>query len=285
MADASGADYDTIRRIHMIGELTKGQCSMFGAWGKAVPDNGLFVLRAFDWDMDGPFKNFAQITVYHALNSSENSYVSLGWSGWIASLSGVNDKQMSIHQIGASFPDASFGNMSSSGVPFTHILRDILQFDSTRLDGLSRFASAHRTSDHIMGIGSGVDRLFNSVEYSASVCGIMDDKNLRPVASWHERIDSIVYHGMDWLCPGYSQPLHDQLVKHYGNITAETAIRDIMSIVQTGDLHVYVADLVNMVMWFAHGRADGASGPVNAYDRSYTRLDLKTTFAVPPPSF
>lgn len=38
MADASGADFKMIRRIHMIGELTKGSCSMLGAWGKATKD-------------------------------------------------------------------------------------------------------------------------------------------------------------------------------------------------------------------------------------------------------
>jgi hypothetical protein len=38
IADASGVPLKLIRRIHMIGELTKGTCSMFGAWGKATPD-------------------------------------------------------------------------------------------------------------------------------------------------------------------------------------------------------------------------------------------------------
>lgn len=36
IADASGFSYETIRRIHMIGELTKGSCSMYGAWGNAT---------------------------------------------------------------------------------------------------------------------------------------------------------------------------------------------------------------------------------------------------------
>jgi len=55
LSDASGADYKTIRRIHMIGELTKGACSMFGAWGNAVANAGtrLLQLRALDWDVDG----------------------------------------------------------------------------------------------------------------------------------------------------------------------------------------------------------------------------------------
>lgn len=38
----------------MLGELTKGSCSMFGAWGSALPSsNGVLQLRALDWNMDG----------------------------------------------------------------------------------------------------------------------------------------------------------------------------------------------------------------------------------------
>ena len=33
----------------MIGELTKGACSMFGAWGKATSHGQTIQLRALDW--------------------------------------------------------------------------------------------------------------------------------------------------------------------------------------------------------------------------------------------
>lgn len=49
MADGSGVDFSYFRRIHMIGELTKGACSMFGAWGKATTDGQTVQLRALDW--------------------------------------------------------------------------------------------------------------------------------------------------------------------------------------------------------------------------------------------
>jgi isopenicillin-N N-acyltransferase like protein len=259
---------------------------MFGAWGDALADpTSLLTMRALDWNMDGPFRNFAQLTVYHAApNSLENSFVNIGWTGWIGSLSGVSEAQMSIHEIGVSKPDNTFGEESREGVPFTYVLRDILQWDQTQLDGVSRLASSHRTCDLILGVGGGKERRFNSVQYSASVCNIMDDKNLKPVATWHEPIDNVVYHGMDWMCPGYNSALHDQLAKHHGNLTAEIAVSDVMSIVQTGDLHVWVADLVNMKLWTAHARKDGAAGPDNAYQRAFIYLDLNALFNTPAPS-
>jgi hypothetical protein len=283
MADATGMDAQKISRIHMIGELTKGRCSMFGAWGKALlAKNGLLTLRALDWAMDGPFRNFPEVTVYHAQNSNENTFLNLGWTGWIGSISGVSDQQLSIHEIGVAFPDDSFGGESRIGVPFTYVLRDILQFDKTQKAGVQRLQTANRTAHLILGVGGGKERVFNSIEYSHDVCIPMDDTNMKPVADWHPNIENVVYHGMDWLCPSFNQVLGTQLKTLWGNLTAESAIRDVMSITQTGDLHIYVTDLVGMTIWFANAAKDGAAGPASAYDRSYIRMDLKTLFAVTP---
>lgn len=49
IADGSGVDFKYFRRIHMIGELTKGACSMFGAWGNATSNGQTVQLRALDW--------------------------------------------------------------------------------------------------------------------------------------------------------------------------------------------------------------------------------------------
>ena len=71
-----------------------------------------------------------------------------------------------------------------------------------------------------------------------------------------------------------------------------------MPILQSGDLHVYgdfaacsalsliihtfctVADLVNNQFYFALAAATGTSGPKNAYDRPYMRLDLTVSLSM-----
>ena len=72
---------------------------------------------------------------------------------------------------------------------------------------------------------------------------------------------------MDWLCPGYSEVLARQLGLHHGNVTALNTIRDIVSIVQTGDLHVAVYDLSRELLYVANARGDSEQGPTYAYDR------------------
>lgn len=49
IADGSGVEFKYFKRVHMIGELTKGACSMFGAWGKATSKGQTVQLRALDW--------------------------------------------------------------------------------------------------------------------------------------------------------------------------------------------------------------------------------------------
>lgn len=49
ISDGSGVPYALLRRVHMIGEVTKGHCSMFGAWGNATLNKETIQLRALDW--------------------------------------------------------------------------------------------------------------------------------------------------------------------------------------------------------------------------------------------
>lgn len=53
-----------------------------------------------------------------------------------------------------SFPDDTFGTESRFGIPFTFLLRDILQFDESLDDTIDRLINAHRTCDLILGTGS-----------------------------------------------------------------------------------------------------------------------------------
>lgn len=91
IADGSGVELKYFRRMHMIGELTKGACSMFGAWGKATSHGQTIQLRALDWDIDGPFRKYPLAIVYHPSSKKYgNTWLNIGFVGWIGVLSGVN---------------------------------------------------------------------------------------------------------------------------------------------------------------------------------------------------
>jgi hypothetical protein len=287
LADGGGVSYDTLRRIHMIGELTKGACSMFGAWGSATASTGnTYQLRALDWDVDGPYKDFPLIVVYHPNGDNGHPFVNIGFVGWIGCLSGMSSTQLAISEIGVSFPDDTFGSESRFGVPFIFLMRDIIQYDKTVDDSITRITSAHRTCNLILGVGDGKLGYFRGFQYSHSVARVINDQNLLPANdTWHPQIKNVVYWGMDWLCPGFSGVLGKQLSKYHGNITAEITIRYITAITQTGDLHLVICDLTNSQMWVAFAAGAGVSGPKYAYDRSFIYLNAKQLFAEQAPIF
>jgi hypothetical protein len=58
------------------------------------------------------------------------SFANVGWTGWLGSITGMSSERVAISEIGVSFPDASFGNESRVGNPFTFLLRDIIQVNN-----------------------------------------------------------------------------------------------------------------------------------------------------------
>ncbi len=81
IADASGTDYQMLLRMNLFPELTKASCSFVGAWGAATSDGHSYQVRALDFDTDGPFRDFAMLTVYHP--SDGHAFANVGWPGQV----------------------------------------------------------------------------------------------------------------------------------------------------------------------------------------------------------
>lgn len=75
------------------------------------------------------------------------------------------------------------------------------------------------------------------------------------------------FSGMDWLCPGYSEVLARQNNTNLGKLTPDVIIRDVVSIEQSGSLHIAVYDLANDFVYIANARGTLESGPLDAFDR------------------
>jgi len=289
ISDGSGTDYDLMRRIHMLPEATKGHCSMFGASGDATKSGNLLQLRALDWDVDGPFKDNVNVIVYHNDDDPDRvSWANVAWSGFIGSVTGFNSQQLAISEIGVTYPDDTFGEESRHGIPFVNLLRDILEKDSHFYDADTRISDAIRTCNLILGVGDAKTGDFNSVQYSNSVANFITPDNFLPANdTWHAPIDDVVYFGMDWLCPNYSEVLHDRLEENWGKIDPEIAVKDIIARTQTGNLHIAVYDLADEAAYLSFAKRsdddDDETGSM-AYERSFTKLDLEDLFKTPPPS-
>lgn len=81
--------------------------------------------------------------------------MNIGFMGWIGVLSGVNEHQLAVSEIGVYFSDETFGKESRFGNPFTFVLRDVLQWDSSLEQSVARMKTTKRTCNLILGVGDG----------------------------------------------------------------------------------------------------------------------------------
>jgi hypothetical protein len=103
IADSAKVDYKLLVRLHMFGELTRGNisvnkklytcfiylylghCSYYGIWGKAALGGKTLQMRAFDWDMDANLQEYPVITVYHPRSSKlGHTFTNVAWAGNIS---------------------------------------------------------------------------------------------------------------------------------------------------------------------------------------------------------
>ena len=274
MADGSGLSLQNIIRINLIGEAAEFHCSLFGAWGKATAEDGhLYQLRSLDYETSMNIQKHPLIVIY--VPDEGNIFANIGYAGVIGSFSGINKKQLAISEIG---DDRSTDVITYQGIPFTCLLRDVLQFDKSLGEATKRIKNAKRTTRLLYGIGDGKSGQLLGFRTSSTRCNTYSPENLEPVTKSHKRISDIVYWGMTWDYPEYDGPLHDKLIEHYGKINAEVTINDILPSVKTGDLQTVIYDLTEMKIWVANARADHESGPLPAYNRKFVEFDMSAIF-------
>lgn len=286
LADSTSLSYDMIRRIHMIGEITRGACSFFGAWGNATQDNKVLQLRALDWDCGAGLQDYPLVTIYHPMNNSMgNPFANVGWTGWIGTLTGMSSTKIGISEIGISYPDYPpyFGDETYVGIPFIFLERQIVQYGTSVYDAMDMISDANRTCRLMLGVADANAQTARLVQYSHSEVNFYDDKDLEPLAWWHPRIENVVYAGMDWYCPFYQHSLFNQLSLYHGTLTPELSIFNVTSAVMTGDLHLAVYDLTDGLLYVGNHAPswDSASPNQKGYERQFVRLNVSYLFTKP----
>jgi len=284
MAAATGVDEQVIKRIHMIGEVTRGSCSFYGAFRTMTAGGKTLQLRALDWDMGAGLQNHPAVTIYHpgAGAGLGHAFANVGWTGWIGTLTGMSSAQVGISEIGVSYPNYPpyFGDEEYEGIPFIFLERQIVQRATGLDDAISMIAGANRTCRLILGVADGNARNATECQYSHSIARFFTSETLEPLAWWHPRIKDVVYNAMDWECPYYQHIMARQLTAMHGRLTPELSISNVTAVVQTGNLHAAVYDLTDMHLFVANGKgAQDASGAKEAYARQWLKIDAGAAFA------
>jgi len=137
LAEGSGVPLRELYRLHAIPDRTYS-CANFAAWGRATKGGRLIHLRTLDWNIDAGIQRFA--TVFVVRPAGKHAFVNLGWAGFVGVLTGVNDAQLSVGQIGAETTDATF-----RGEPMAFVMRRILEDAESLQEAVAIVRDARRT--------------------------------------------------------------------------------------------------------------------------------------------
>lgn len=137
LAEGSGVPLRELARLHAVPERTYS-CANFAAWGRATAGGRMIHVRNLDWNIQAGIQRFA--TVFVVRPTGKRAFVSVSWAGFIGVLSGINEAQISIGQVGAETVDATF-----RGEPMTFLMRRVLEETDSVAAAVSLVSSARRT--------------------------------------------------------------------------------------------------------------------------------------------
>ena len=296
VADGANVDIEKIVLLNLFPEMF--HCSAITAKDKATADGNLYHARVLDYSIGKGLQKSAVIIVQKPNNA--NSFVNISYAGFIGSVSGMNNKKISIGEIGAQ----GYGNWN--GMTMTFIMREILESASSLAmakkiiqnekrtcnyfyivsDGkTNKSFAAFATPEKVSFIKPGTNYKFSAFEdddievenpffetanekiyIDQSVKASQDDKTLIVLQGQHR--DTLSLTGFNY------KPypiLYQRLAKHFGSINEETIIEIIKRpVARKSNLHNVIFLPFKGDFWVAHAGENNEP----ACDQNYFRLNI-----------
>lgn len=283
MSAAAGLDKWKLRSVSQFPELIKAACTIVGANGPATKNGilqgGIAHLRGLDFGAHPKIKDLPMVAVYHPSDGSA-AVANFGWVGFTGAMTGMSSNPIGVGE--KVWIKSDFFNGSITGEAWTFLVRDILRAtDMTEV--FSIINNANRTCGIHLGVGDGTTNIFRGFEINEKQVLVFNDTTITPYPQ-HPTLSGIMYWDKGEQPTG-SYCLSSLLQQYYGQLDAELLVTTIAAQEQSGDLHCASFDYTNMVAYFANARKtwDATDGPLNAYDRQFTKLDMKALFSEPHP--
>ena len=299
--------YEDLRRLNLLPELIKAACTILGAWSDATVSHGLIHIRGLDWDDQAPIAKYATVVVYHPnasydgyaknfykyykqANYKSHAFANFGYPGLIGSLNAYSEASIGMGEkvwiTKEKDITTRFGN------PWTYVLRDVVQFADSIDTALTMMANAQRTCSIHLGLGSFERNIssktdenvgFRGIEYSAAELNIFNWQDMYSTKA-HPVFKDVVYWDKH-VQPSDNPCLGSLVLENYGRLDAATIIRNITSVSETGDTLNLIMDYGENAAYLAFSAPDDPQGPLEAYKRVHTRLDMGKLFAEPAPKW
>jgi len=138
LADGSGMKFDDILAGNLFSEAF--HCSGIALKGKATHDGSLYHVRVLDYITDAGLQDSAVLMIVEP--EGANAFMNVGYAGAMGSVTGMNEKQITIGEMGGA------GQGQWDGMPMNLLLRDALERASTLEEAMKIFQETPRTCEY-----------------------------------------------------------------------------------------------------------------------------------------
>ena len=212
-------------------------CSGVAVRGKASLDGSVVHARVLDYMRDIRLQDSAAVVVF--MPEGRNAWMSLGYAGFIGTVTAMNDKGLAIGEMGGG------GVGDWDGVPMSFLLRDIMERASTVEEGLGILRNSPRTCEYYYVLS----------DKSRAIAGVHADARqltvLQP-GQQHPELPRVPEETVLISGQGRAEALSERLQQHYGRIDVATMIEIIKRpVAMSSNLHNAIFAPETLDMWFA----------------------------------
>jgi hypothetical protein len=230
-------------------------CSGVALKGKATSGGRVLHARVLDYMREIDLQEAATVTVF--MPAGFNAWMSLGYAGFIGTVTAMNERGLAIGEMGGR------GEGQWDGIPMSLLLRDVMERAATVDEALAILRDAPRTCEYyyVLSDRSGTLRAVHCTPEQMTV--------LEP-GQQHPRLplvpeDTVLVSGED-----RAKALSERIQANYGRIDVPKLIEIIKRpVAMESNLHDAIFAPETLEMWFADA---GKSSP--ACDEPYVRVNL-----------
>ena len=263
MADAAGIDRQEARLANFFPELF--HCTGFSLFGKATRDGHMYHGRVLDYLKGVGLEQNAIVIVYQP--DYGNAWVNLGYAGFIGSVTAMNEKGISIGEMGGK----GYGNWD--GKPMAQLVREVMEKADTLDDAVRIMRDSPRTCEYYYVISDGKSKQAVGIAATPDKFVVSHPGESFPQLP-HSLADSVL------MSAGERYETLCQRVKEgYGTFDADSA-RDLMTrpVCMTSNIQSVLFEPDTLDFWVANADSNHVASATR-----YTHYNLRELLRSEPP--
>jgi Acyl-coenzyme A:6-aminopenicillanic acid acyl-transferase len=254
MAETSEIPLDEIKLTNVFPALF--HCSGFAVFNSASKDGKLYHGRVLDYITDLGFQFLS--VVYILKPEGYNAFANVGFAGFIGSVTGMNEKQVSFGEMGGK------GEGDWDGMPMAFLMRDGLERANTLDEAIKIFSETSRTCEYYYVIADGKIPDARGLSTTPTLFDIIKPNDFR------EKLDEPVKDAVVMSAGDRYKNLVKRIKKNHGEIDSDKAIHLMdRPVAMKSNLHNALFAPQSLEFWVANA---GLNTP--ACNEPYTHYNL-----------